>query len=479
MEIENPVSSVDTPNGAYYQQDFNLEAVDIIANSGETIKLKNLVTELSFFEDIYSFSVSGYVILRDAVGLIEKLSLDGNEFIQITYGKTKTQREENKNSRKYRVYKVGDRRPIANFNSEFFTIFFCSEALLLSEQIKIRKSYPKRQIATIKGTKEGIINDILYNQLRIPENRIVRLEESYGVYDFVVPTLKPFEAISWLSTYARPKDTQIGADMLFFETNDGYFFRSLQSMYRDAPYKTYKFQPKNVSPNTDPGEFENGIVTVLDIQFLKTFDVLNETSSGTYANKLITIDPLTKSFRVTNYSYEKDYLLNNGKNRPATLNENPPLGPGRNRLGIPQTAAYDSTVKVAFSNANQSFAPFIKDSEGSVAQDIFIETYVPYRTAQISLANYTVLKLLIPGDSTITAGRTINLNIYSLGTDENGLRKLDNYFSGKYLVTAVRHIMQSTGTYQTILEIAKESSKKPISSPNLSSSSYQKELRES
>jgi hypothetical protein len=250
-------------------------------------------------------------------------------------------------------------------------------------------------------------------------------------------------------------------------------------MYRDIPYKTYKFQPKNVDPNTEPGEFENGFVTVLDIQFLKTFDVLNETSSGTYANKLITIDPLTKSFRVTNYSYEKDYLLNNGKNKPSTLNENPPLGPGKNRLGTPQTAAYDSTVKVAFSNANQSFAPFIKDAEGSVAQDIFVETYVPYRTAQISLANYTVLKILIPGDSAITAGRTINLNLYSLATDENNMRKLDNYFSGKYLVTAVRHIMQSTGAYQTILEIAKESSKKRISSPNLSSSTYQKELQES
>ena len=479
MELQPTFSTGETPNGAYYQQDFSLESVDIITNSGETVKLKNLVTELSFFEDIYSFSVSGHVILRDAVGLIEKLSLDGNEFIQITYGKTKTQSTENKNSRKYRIYKVGDRRPVGNFTSEYFTIFFCSEALLLSEQIKIKKSYPKRQICTVKGTDEGIINDILYNQLKVPENRVVRLEESYGVYDFVVPTLKPFEAISWLSIYSRPKDTQIGADMLFFETNDGYYFRSLQSMYRDSPYKTYKVQPKNTETNMEPGEFENGIVTVLDIQFLKTFDVLNETSSGTYANKLITIDPLTKSFKVTNYSYEKDYLQNNGKNKPATLNENPPLGPGKNRLGVSQTAAYESTVKVAFSNANQSFAPYIKDRTGSVAQDIFIETYVPYRTAQISLANYTVLKLLVPGDSAITAGRTINLNIYSLATDENGARKLDNYFSGKYLVTAVRHIMQATGTYQTVLEIAKESTKKQLSSPNSSSSTYQKDLKES
>lgn len=477
MELQPYFNTGDNPNGAYYQQDFDLEAVDITTNTGKVVKLRNLVTELSFFEDIYSFSVSGYVILRDAIGLIEKLSLDGNEFIQITYGKTKSQREESKNKRKYRVYKIGDRRPVGNFGSEFFTLFFCSESLLLSEQTKIRKSYPKKQIATLKDDSSGIINDILYNKLKVPKERVMKIEPSYGLYDFVIPTLKPFEAISWLSTYARPNDSQIGADMLFFETNDGYYFRSLQSMYRDPVYRTYKHQPKNTRLNTEPGEFGDGIVTVLDIQFVKTFDVLNETSSGTYANKLITVDPLTKSFRVTNYSYEKDYLDNNGKNKPSTLNENAPIGPATNKLGINQTEAYESSIKVAFSNANQTFAPFIKERTGSVAQDIYAETYIPYRTAQISLANYTVLKILIPGDSAITAGRTINLNITSLATDENGLRKPDNYFSGKYLVTAVRHIMQSTGVYQTVLEIAKESTKKFLPSPDSTSSTYQRELQ--
>ena len=33
---------------------------------------------------------------------------------------------------------------------------------------------------------------------------------------------------------------------------------------------------------------------------------------------------------------------------------------------------------------------------------------------------------------------------------------LDRYYSGKYLVTAVRHVIQSQGVFQTILEIAKE-----------------------
>jgi hypothetical protein len=85
MENNTPVES----SALYYPQDFSLESVDIVTDSSKIYKLKHLVVELSFFEDIYAFACSGHVILRDAVGLIETLKMDGTEFINISYGKTK------------------------------------------------------------------------------------------------------------------------------------------------------------------------------------------------------------------------------------------------------------------------------------------------------------------------------------------------------------------------------------------------------
>jgi len=476
MEAPNVNTPSNAPSGNFYPQDFDLESVDIITSAGQTLKLKNLVTEMSFFEDIYTFAVSGYVILRDAVGLIEKLRLSGNEFLQLTYGKAKSQNKSAKNSRKYRVYKIGNRRPVGNFSSEFFTLYFCSETLMLSEQIKISKSYSGKKIAVSNLAGDGIINDILVNQLKVNEDGIVKIEETYGTYDFIVPRLKPLEAISWLSTYARPQSSKLGADMLFFETNDGFNYRSLQSLYADTPYNTYKYQPKNILSNQDEGGFADATVSVLEVEHVKTFDVLNETSSGTYANRLISIDPITRSYKVTDYSYEDDYL--NNQNKPNLLNNNSTFSPGKNKLGLTQTSAYESLVKVVIGNSNQNSADYIKERTGSVAKDIYIETFVPFRTSQISLANYTVLKLLVPGDSGITAGRTVNFNMYSLAVDSNNNKKLDEYFSGKYLVTAVRHIMQPTGVYQMILEVAKESAKMAFSSPNSMSAQEQRVINE-
>jgi hypothetical protein len=117
------------------------------------------------------------------------------------------------------------------------------------------------------------------------------------------------------------------------------------------------------------------------------------------------------------------------------------------------------------SNANQANIPYIKEKQGGFVKDIAAETFVPNRTAQISLANYTTIKASIPGDPGLTAGRTVNFNLLSLKPTSN-TKELDKFYSGKYLVTAVRHIIQPQGIYQTIVELAKDSS--PTSYPTIS-----------
>lgn len=442
-----------SPSGSFYPQDFSLEQVEITTASGQKFNIRGIVVELSFFEDLYSFVTSGYVIIKDAVGLVEKLNLTGNEFINITYGKTKTQSDDGKVKRNFRLYKVGNRKPLGNLNAEYATFYFCNEILLLSEQTKISKAYTGKKIATF-SSNEGIINNILSEKLRINPNRIVEIEETYGTYDFVVPRLKPLEAISWLSTYARPTGNRKGADMLFFETKDGFMFKSLQSLLKAEPYATYKYQQKNL--DLDKKSFQEGVITVLDYEIVKSFDVLGSTSDGVFANRLISIDPLTKSYKVTDFNYEK-YAGNDGA----------VISPTTNKLGVKQTQAYDGKLKVAMGNFNQTRVDYIKENQGSTAKDIHLETFVPNRTAQLGLANYTILKMSIPGDSSLTVGRTVNFNLYSLQNGDS--RELDEYFSGKYLVTAVRHVMQTQGVYQTFVEIAKQNVDGDYASQNNSS----------
>jgi len=454
---ENIDLFIESP-GAYYPQDFSLKTLNFLTASGQRIEIKKLLVEMSYYEDIYSFVASGYITLVDAQGFIELMRLTGNEFIEVNFGKVKDGK--NLNDQLFRVYKSSARKPSGNQNSEVYTLYFCSEELLLSEQNKISKSF--------KGNKiSNIVNNILTDKLKVKSTKIDKIEETTGLYDFVIPNMKPFEAISWVSTYARPA-AYPGADMLFFETKNGFAFRSLQSMFKDNVYATYKYEAKNIDDKTQ--SFQEKTITVLDYEISKPFDVLNEISSGTLSNRLISIDPLTRTFKKTDFDYEKF------KTKAKSLNANGVQDTLQNRLGKKENESYDGVLKVVIGNSNQKQVSYVKEREAGVAQDIFVETYIPNRTAQISLANYTVIKATIPGDPGITAGRTINFNLLTLKPGQE--RDLDKFYSGKYLVTAVRHIIQSQGVYQTVLEIVKDSTPTAYSSINNNSSNWKAAVNE-
>lgn len=460
-EIEQPYSTPTENPGVFYTQDFSLDKLNFLPSSGQSFDLRKLLIELCYYEDLYSFSTSGYLTVQDGQGFVQLFQLTGNEFLELDFGKIKG--APNNIKQTFRVYKVENRKPSGNMNTESYKLHFCSEELIISEQNKISKSVAGKKISVI--IKEVLTNS--RNGLRIDPKKIAVIEETTGVYDFIIPRLKPFETISWLSNYARPSVSNQNdkvADMLFFQNRDGFNFRSLQSMFKQPIYGTYKYQLKNLGDIEQA--FKEKMNTILDYEFVKTFDMLNEINQGTFANKLISLDTIARTANTTVYNYEK--------NTSGHLNAKAVSNQLQNRLGFTQSTSYDSSFKVSTANAMQSKSAYIKQAPDAVAKNIAVETYIPNRTAQISLANYTVIKMTIPGDPGISVGRTINVNLLTLKPSATS-KGLDEFYSGKYLVTAVRHIIQPN-VYQTVVEIAKDSSAKKYNAVN-NDSKLQKVIR--
>lgn len=418
-----------------------VEEITITAAGGKTVNIKPLMLELSYHEDIFSFAVSGYVSVRDGTGLIDGAGIVGNEDIVIKFAKTAG--AANGIYRRFKIYHIGNREPLGNMTSETYKIHFCTEDLLLSEQLKVTKSYVGKSISEA-------VTDILKNELQSPD--IFVIEPTSGIYDFNVNRKKPIEAISWLSTYAIPEQydggEDIAADMLFFETKHGLNFVSLRSLYNAPLYQTYSYQPPNTSSSP-----EEQAKTVLKFEFSNNFDIMKQISSGALSSKVWVIDPLLRTWDVHTYDYTSI-------NPSSTLNGSSGLTAQKNRFGKTLNQMYDSSFKVIVGNSDQKIAEGIgkgefasTDKVNSFANDIRAKVYIPKRSAQLSLIQNTVGKILIPGDTGISAGRCIVFNIPS----KTNPAELDPNYSGKYLVTAVRHIVQSQGVFQTVLEISKES----------------------
>ena len=78
------------------------------------------MVEFNIYEDIYSSSISGEIVLQDALGLISKYRLHGSEFIQIQL--QKTSQDSSFHSRNYRVYKLSKRVTSDSNNYEVYVL---------------------------------------------------------------------------------------------------------------------------------------------------------------------------------------------------------------------------------------------------------------------------------------------------------------------------------------------------------------------
>ena len=433
-----------------YATEYQLDSINLItAMSGGVVSMVPFLVELNLFEDIYSSTITGQLVVSDALGIISNFRLNGTEFIQISLRKYN---EDNKPiKRTFRVFSITNRAVNTNNAYETYTINFCSEEYMFSEQYRISKGYTNKPIS-------NIITDILVNYVKVGKNgtKNIYIQPTYGSYDFVLPNKKIFETISWLSNYAQVKDN-LGADLLFYESNKGYFFQSLQTLFKQNPYQTFYYNPKNIST-----EVKDQVVNVIDFEVLNLFDTLDAINNGTFANKTITFDILTRTKR-TNNMFDYDFYYSKFKH----LNKYPVTNQYQNRRNDAMYQIMDGidlemgALRLASSNHQQKLNSYVGTSKGSannVANDIFIENYLKFRVAQLGSINYTRIKIIVPGDSGLTIGSTVNFITYGVGElNDNNERKPDPFYSGKYLVTAVRHKVEKGGTYITVLELSRDS----------------------
>lgn len=455
MTNNNPnasISSINSPLNSSTGYDLETLALSAPAFPG-LLDLKPYMVELSYFEDMYNNTISGKLVLSDTVGVLNFTTLNGTEFLKIKLGKSRNHQVPIE--RTFRIYSVSDRNFDKSLNHESYTVHFCSEDFITSEKYRISKAYKKKSISEI-------VTDVLTNVMKIDsvDKKKIFIDETNGVYDFILPNKKIFETINWLATYALPK-TREGADFLFFENSHGYYFKSLQNLFDQDSAYIFNYDPKN----TDQSNIDKKSFTVLKLELLDYFDTLKSIPSGTFGNRLISIDPLRRKKYITDFNYskyfDKGYKLNSS---PVTNNYKDRLG--KQSFDSAPKDLESSTLRLCVSNSVEGNVDYIKNSPGSVSNDFFVEKYLPNRVAQIALANYNRLKITIPGNVNLVAGMIISLNVAGVShmsgilnnsnADSPKERTTDPFLSGRYIISAMRHVISPT-TFFTILEICKDS----------------------
>lgn len=403
-------------------------------------------TELVIYDNLYSPCMTGSIIMLDAMSLLENLRFDGNEFITVKISKASDDKFLEM-FKKFRVYKVAE---ITNINqtAKTYVLHFTTPDFLQSEQTKVSQIF--------SGQYSNMVSNILKNYLQVSgprvnaESGINFIEPTKGTYSYIAPTLTPFQTILEISR--RAVSSKDKPDFLFFENLRGYNFMSLSTLFSSTTTFKLNFDIKNISDNIGREMFG-----VRNMKILTQSNAVENIRNGSNAGKFVGFDTLTRKIKLTNLTPN---VIHDGS-VDVTLQSH--IGDFRdvNKMGATASQMINSRIVFYPFTATRASNEYIKGQDPATAnQQDNTQEYKFHRKAILSLLGQKRMELAIPGNFGIMSGDMVQLDVpkYSKKTDAPE-GELDQVLSGRYIVTATRHSINSV-KHETFIEVSSIYTKK-------------------
>lgn len=409
-------------SGVLTSKDYEIKTLEIISSGGQSIDVRLIFNQLQIYQDIYSSVMSGNILINDAMDIFNNFFFCGNEYIRIHIDKPSLNQPIKKT---FRIYKATDRTKTGN-SGQGFVLHFCSEEFIISNSTRISKAYQSKKAS-------DIVYDVLINYLKVSQDKIHNLELTGGIYDFVVPGYRPFEAIQW--AVARSYDDSPKFCYFFFENNRGYNFQSIQTMYKNTVVKNIKYEIKNAE-EPDPALNRDSIDK---FRILNDFDMLTSISNGSFASKLLTVDIYAQTYR------EFVYSMQEAESKKRLLNKYKLINGLKEKTGDYLLTSFDSYFTTH---------ALINDTKSE--KDNSVDKWLMPRALHMSLLNAFKFRATLPGDTSLNVGDIVNFNFPKFVAPDDSGKEPDQYRTGKYLVTAVNHKF-TEDSYLSIAEFSSDS----------------------
>jgi len=420
---------------------FKIKDLTLITKLG-SVNITGIYQEINIYDSVFMPCVRGDILIQDAIGLCNKLLLDGSEYIsmEITKGE-ELEGEATTFKKTFRIYKLSGRENV-NQNSEMYILYFASDEMIYSEQQKINQSFT--------GLYSDIVDVVLKNYLSVSGNKINRIRTTKGIHTVIVPNLSPFDTMDWLSKKAI--DSESLPNFLFFENKYGYNFVSLSELIKTPPIMDINFEPKNLL-TSGAKEFYGA----REAKVVGSTDLIENIKNGVYAGKFIGIDTLTRKVNINKIDFQQTY----GKT-DAHLNKYPNFTGAVNKQNKDSAQMFDSKISLYAFQSFRGTTPWVQKNDprtGTIIDDT--HAYVFQRAPIFANLLQTTIHLNLPGNFGITSGAIINLKMPVKSLKPDAGEAIDETLSGKYIVTAARQMIKGD-MHETIIEVAADSTNRPF-----------------
>ena len=414
--------------------DYKIEQLLITSPSTEaTADITDFMMEINLYEDLFSFCMTGNVILADAANLISNLPIVGNEFITVKF-RTPTLEDwpENVIQKTFQVYAIYD-RILNDDRSQFYNISFISPEGYEDQTTVVGKSY--------NDSTDAVVKKIYEEYIEVDKPLIIFDTPHVSRIKYTSNYWSPFKNMNFVAKRAKGS-TLNGSDYLFFETNKSFYFASIESLI-DAQIKGGIFDeyvlerngakmPRRINPSLTyvGNQFPSSMTAIENLKLLTSIDTLDGNNRGAFASTIDGYDFYTKKIVRSDF----DFIENMDKFQKTGPTNILPPNLKRNALSNKTYYSQNTGLYNDFGLTDEEDLP-----AGSTAQTI-VDRISNRKSYLNSFENYK-FEATLPGRTDINVGHVISLLYPSAEAPTAGSTStvLDPMLSGLYIISAIHH----------------------------------------
>lgn len=413
-----------------------IESID----QSKTIDIRTGTVSIDYYEDIFSPTITAKIRVVNTGDSIEKdgewqsiyngLPLRGGERVVMKIkGNTESSPGLDFSAKVEDYFYVSSiTEVISKSQNESFVLNLVSREAITNETSRVIKKYP-----TTSSIDESV-RLILEEYLKT--DKIGTIDVCKNKYGFIGNMRKPFTVLVWLASKAVPDISQDAtAGFVFYQTKDGFQFRSIDKLIMEEQKGEYFYGEVNQS-----SFFQNNDFKILKYSTNKNQDLLEKLRLGTYSSYRMFYDPYSFNFTAPEQGVFKssDYQ-NKVKNLGKTLS-------------VPELPAATGTSASLGDTPTRIFTQII--DVGTLENDVSTEVNSdPIEYQSQSIMRYNILftqnmNMTIPLNTNLRAGDVIKCNFPKVSNSE--ANEYDDEQSGLYMIKELCHHFDTEGSYTSM-----------------------------
>lgn len=319
---------------------------------------------------------------------------------------------------------------ISETQKESFTLHLVPREAITNETVRVTRKYPTS--LSIDGSVEKILKEVLRTK------KIGKIDKTSNKYGFIGNMRKPFTILTWLASKSVPTASKDGtAGFLFYQTKEGFNFRSIDEMNKQSSKATYVYS-EAVQSYAEDNQKVNNDFKILNYFIDRNQNLIEKLRLGTYASYRMFFNPLDFKF-----SNPEEGVFKQSDYVKSTEN----LG---DRLKLPKVS--DGSEQTLGDIPSRMITQIL--DIGTLEQDVSTSTNSdPQKYQSQSLMRYNSLftqqlNLIVPLNTNLNAGNVIECNFPKISSSDK--KEFDQETSGLYMIKELCHHFDTESSYTSM-----------------------------